>query len=134
MSLRDQFRQRGPNLQGRVLGWLGNQDYFWDLIDTPLTEHLNALIGDTVSLVLSLVAVESARQRLPALMDQFADVPRHHQASVIEVRLDRYFVPAVIGLLRDARGYRFGERVGQLLVRMAPSLTLGELDEALQAW
>jgi hypothetical protein len=147
VSLRDQFRQRGPNLQRRVLGRLGDQDYFWDLTDIPLIDHLNGLIGEpiatirtepslgpTVSSVLSLVAVESARQRLPALMDQFAGLPPHHQASVIEARPDRYFVPAVIELIRDARGYRFGERLGQLLVSIAPSLTLVELDQALQSW
>lgn len=45
-----------------------------------------------------------------------------------------YFVPAVLGFISEANGWRIGEQAGQLLVQHAPFLTVENLKAALTAW
>lgn len=144
VGLQDRFRHSSPFKQRRALGRLGHEDFFWDMTDTALIEHLNALVGEPIpadsaiseveATVLSTVAIESARSRLPALTAQFAALLPSQQAAVIDVRPDPYFVPAVIALVAGARNYRTGDRVGQLMVKMSPFLSLQDLDAALEGW
>lgn len=151
VGLRDRFRHSGPDRQQRALARLGHEDFLWDMTDAPLVDRLNALVGEPIPIkpaigkaepaigkteasVISMVAVESVRARLPALVDKFAGLLPQQQAGVIDARPAPYFVPAVIALLGRAGNYRFGEQVGQLVVKMAPFLTLADLAAALEAW
>lgn len=144
--LRDRFRHADPETQRRALGRLGDQDFFWDMADSPLVEQFNNLVSQRITTpsfdpldsrtaaAVSLVAIESVRERLPALEQQFNRLSPQQRVSVIEARPTPYFVQAVIELLRQAYSYRFGELVGQLLVAHAAFLTIDDLGAALAAW
>lgn len=146
MLLRDRFREATPECQRRALSRLGDLDVFWDMTDSALVEHLNNLAGQEfgppsseplkkrTATTISLVAIESVRDRLDQLEPQFNRLSPHQKADVIDARPGPYFVPAIIALLADARSYRFGESVGQLLVEHAAFLTIQDLESALQAW
>lgn len=116
------------------------------MADSALVEQFNNLVGQRITTqsidplhsrtaaTISLVAVESVRERLPALEQQFDRLSPQQRVSVIEARPTPYFVPAVVELLRQAYSYRFGELVGQLLVAHAAFLTIDDLGAALVAW
>jgi hypothetical protein len=146
VGLRERFRTVGSNVQRRALARLGDQDFFWDMLDGPLIEHLNALIGESpgspeheqlneaTASALALVAVDSVRLHLPALEEQLPQLPPIHLASVIAARPDPFFVPYIVNLLKRAMNWRFGEQVGRLLIAHAPMLTSDQLAEALRSW
>ena len=146
VPLRERFRTLGANAQRRALARLGDQDFFWDMLDGPLVEHLDALVGESpgspeyeqlnepTASALALVAVDSVRVRLPALEQQLSKLPPIHLASVIAVRPDPFFVPHIINLLASAMNWRFGEQVGRLLVLHAQMLTSDQLADALRNW
>lgn len=146
VGLRERFRTVGSNVQRRALARLGDQDFFWDMLDAPLVEHLNALVdeppgsseyeqlNEATASALALVAVPSVRLRLPALEEQLTKLSPVHLASVIAARSDPFFVPHIVDLLKRATNWRFGEQVGRLLIAHAPMLTSDQLAEALQNW
>lgn len=146
VGLRERFRTVGSNVQRRALARLGDQDFLWDMLDGPLIEHLNALIGESpgspeheqlneaTASALALVAVDSVRLQLPALEEQLTQLPPIHLASVIAARADPFFVPYIVNLLKRAMNWRFGEQVGRLLIAHAPMLTSDQLAEALRNW
>jgi hypothetical protein len=146
VGLRDRFRTADADVQRRALGRLGDQDFFWDMLDTSLVDQLNNLVAERITTpsfdhlaapsaaTLSLIAVESVREKLPALQQQMVVLAPLHVANVVEARPDPYFVPTVIDLLRRAHSFRFGEQVGELLTAHARFLTLDDLRAALQAW
>jgi hypothetical protein len=146
VGLRERFRTVGSNVQRRALARLGDQDFFWDMLDDALIEHLNALVGESPSSpeheqlneatasALALVAVDSVRLDLPALEEQLPQLPPIQLASVIAARPDPFFVPYIVNLLERAMNWRFGEQVGRLLVAHAPMLTSDQLAEALRKW
>jgi len=43
VGLRDRFRTADAHVQRRALGRLGDQDFFWDRLDTSLVDQLNNL-------------------------------------------------------------------------------------------
>lgn len=146
VALRDRFRTVAADVQRRALGRLGNQDFFWDMLDHSLVDQMNSLVAEAITTpeserlgaptaaTLSLVAVEEAREKLPALVQQNASLSLLHQANVAEARPNKYFVPTVIALLRRAYSFRFGEQVGALLIAHAGFLTTDDLAAALLAW
>lgn len=146
VRLRERFRTVSPNVQRRALARLGDQDFFWDMLDAPLVEHLNALVdqppgsseyeqlNEATASALALVAVDSVRQHLPALEEQLIKLSPVHLASVVAARSDRFFIPHIVDLLKRAMNWRFGEQVGRLLIAHGPMLTSDQLAEALQNW
>ncbi len=146
MALRERFRTASSNVQRRALARLGDQDFFWDMLDDPLIQHLNALVGESPSSseyeqlneatasALALVAIDSVRLHLPALEQHLERLSAIQLASVIAARPDPFFAPHVVDLLKRATNWRFGEQVGRLLIAHAPMLTIEQLAEALQNW
>ena len=144
VGLRDRFRHVNPEKQRRALARLGHEDFFWEMADEALTEMLNELVKDQIpsgtsmgeveAKVISMVALDSVRTRLPALVDQFEGLPPYQQADVVDARPHPYFAPTLAKLLQSAGSYRMGDRVGQIIVKMAPLLTLGDLAATLDAW
>ncbi|MEU6261721.1 hypothetical protein [Saccharopolyspora shandongensis] len=141
---------RFPRLEGdqkwRALARFGEQDFFWDNLDQAQREHLQTLVAnpitgeplkplpDRTATVLALVRSSYARERLPALETQFAELSTTQQMSVIKKRPDPYFVPTVLELLREARSWYTGGEAGQALVELGPYLTIDTLRTALKAW
>jgi hypothetical protein len=115
------------------------------MLDQPLLERLNSLIAQPIQTApyeslqtataetIGLVALDEVRRRLPALEAQFSSMSLLHRANVIASRIDPYFVPHLVELLRGAYNFRFGDHLGALLVAYAEVLTLSELADVLQA-
>ncbi len=129
----------------RVLARLGSLDVFWDMVDAPLAEQLDAMIKelDTVeegwllpesAAVLALVRDPSARAQLPSLAPRFDESIRADRLAIAAQHPSPYFVPQIIKDLRTAHSWRVGEQIGQVLLRHAEWLSLEELREALDAW
>lgn len=145
VARRDAFRTADGDAQRRALGRLGDQDYFWDMLDEPLLERLNSLVAQPIqtppyeslnpvtAATVGLVSLDDVRRRLPMLETQFLGMSEMHKANVIAARVHSYFVPHLTELLRRAYSWRFGDQLGALLVAYAEVLTLDDLAEALQA-
>ena len=145
VARRDTFRTADGEIQRRALGRLGDEDYFWDMIDESLSERLNYLVAEPIrtppyeslnsatTATVSLVALSNVRGRLPALEGQFFNMSEMHKANVIAARVDPYFVPHLLELLRRAYNWRFGDQLGALLIAYAGVLTLEDLAAALGA-
>lgn len=140
----DAFRTADADVQRRALSRLGDQDFFWDMLDQSLIDRLNSLVAQRIrtpsfdplqpatAATVALVSLDSVRAHLPALEQQFVGMSEMHRANVAAARPDRYFVPTVIELLRRAYSWRFGDQVGALLVAHAGMLALDDLTAALQ--
>jgi hypothetical protein len=146
-GLKSRFQPLDGGVQLRSLARLGDQDFFWDVVDQPLADRLNGLVsgavpvgaddampGELVS-VLALVRDERARNRLPGLEEHFNTLSFRRRMDVAAVRPDLYFVPTVIWCVTEAPGFRAAEEVGQLLVLPhGPFFTTEELRAVLTAW
>jgi hypothetical protein len=146
-GLKSRFQPLDSGVQLRALSRLGDQDFFWDVVDQPLAERLNGLISAAVPVgehdalpaelasVLALVRDVRARDHLPGLEQRFSTLAFRHRMDVAAVRPDRYFVPTVIWCVTEAPGFRDAEQVGQLLVMPhGPFYTMEELRAVLTAW
>ncbi|GAA3753019.1 hypothetical protein GCM10022225_42170 [Plantactinospora mayteni] len=142
---RDKFHVLGGGPQLRALTRLGDQDYFWGLVDEPLTERLREMLVAPapvaweplpvdVTASLALVRSPYVRERIPSLVTRFDALSTFHRMAVVEASPDPYFVPMVAALLKEAVNYRMGERAGRILVQHAPFLTVEALGAALAAW
>ncbi|WP_111167315.1 hypothetical protein [Spongiactinospora gelatinilytica] len=132
--------------QLRALVRLGDQDFFWNMVDRALTTRLREMVNKmpivadwdplpaTTTAVLAMVRSPYARERLPELETHFATLPWAHRLGVATVCPDPYFVPAVSQLIQEAGSWRSGEQAGRLLVQHAPFLTTEVLREVLGAW
>ena len=144
---RGSFQTLEVTPQLRAMARLGDQDYFWDMVDNALAERLqqallvipastpewSPLPPDAVS-CLALVRSSYARTRLPLLEQQFTSLPLPHRMNVVATAPAPYFADAVVGFISQANSYRVGEQAGQLLVRHAAFLTAETLTAALTAW
>ncbi|MDG4816519.1 hypothetical protein O7628_13530 [Micromonospora sp. WMMD956] len=141
----DKFHMLGGGPQLRALARLGDEDYFWSLVDESLTERLRELLVTPapatweplpVDVTASLALVRSlhVRERLPDLESRFNALSAFHRMSVVETSPDPYFVPTVVALLKEAGSYRTGERAGRILVQHAPFLSVEALRAALEEW
>lgn len=143
---RERFQVLGGAAQLRALARLGDQDFFWSAVDEPLATRLRDLVNQPVTAdeweplsplsatTFALARSPHARERLPALEQQFMSLTWTHRLSVTAARPDPYFVPAVIRLVQEAPSWRSGEQVGRLLVQYASFLTVETLQAALDAW
>jgi hypothetical protein len=144
---RERFQRLDGGTQLRAMARLGEQDYFWDLVDEGLADRLQQLVLELqvpaeqwdplplhVAAPLAVVRSDYARVRLPALEHRFNALAFMHRLNVVATAPAPYFVPAVIDFLRRAGSYRLGEEAGQLLVQHAPFLTVETLKTALTAW
>jgi hypothetical protein len=143
---REHLQRLDGETQLRALVRLGDQDYFWDIVDTPLAEKFQGLLSRDVTRAeweplridiagsLSMVSSSYARERLPVLEQRFAALPKLHQMNVVATRPHPYFVPAVLKFIEEAGSWRSGEQAGQLLVQHGPFLNGAELQSALAAW
>jgi len=143
---RDRFQVLDGGTQLRTLVRLGDQDYFWSIVDQALTTRLQGLLNTPVTIgewdplpidtaaSLALVRSQYARERLPILETRFGVLPQLHRMAVAATHPDPYFLPAVVACIKDAGGWRLGEQAGQLLVQHAPFLTVDTLGLALTEW
>jgi hypothetical protein len=144
---RDRFKRLSAGeVKLRAFGRLGDQDYFWDIVDTSVMDRLRHLLEAgtalppweplpiDVAVSVAMARSEYARERLPELEQLFKTLPPLHRANVVAVHPDPYFVPTVVGLVTDASTYRFGEQAGHILVRYAPFLDNASLRTALTNW
>jgi hypothetical protein len=78
-----------------------------------------------------MVAVESVRALLPAMVDEFAALLPQQRAAVINVRPDPYFGPAVIALLgRHRSPARHLDGVHVAMYRVQGTVALWRTGEA----
>lgn len=144
---REPFQKVDGAIQLRALARLGDQDYFWSLVDDPLAGRLQQMLLNLpitvqqwealpldVAINLAIVRSDYARARLPQLEQRFIALATTHRMNIVATAPAPYFVPAIIGFLREAWNYRTGEQVGQLLVQHSPFLTVNTLTAALTAW
>jgi hypothetical protein len=140
------FQQLEGEKQLRAFVRLGDEDYFWDIVDQPLAERLQGLLSafipiepweslrSDVAASFAMVRSDYARARLPELEERFAALEDTHRMNVVAVQPASYFVPAVLGFLQKAWSFRTGEQAGQLLVQHAPFLAIEDLQAALTNW
>ncbi|WP_200309404.1 hypothetical protein [Streptomyces adelaidensis] len=143
---RENFQTLDGEMQLRALTRLGDQDFFWEMVDEPLRERLQGLLTRNITaaaweplrsdIAASLTVVSSsyARERIPALEQRFADLPELHRMNVVAMRPHPYFVPVVLRFIAEAGSWRTGEQAGQLLVQHGVFLSIGDLRTALTAW
>ena len=144
---RASFQQLDGKMLLRALVRLGDQDYFWDIVDPSLAEKFDGLLKRPITTAeeweplrsdiaasLALVSSSYARTRLPVLEDRFKALPILHQMNVVAARSASYFVPSVLKFVEEAWSFRTGEQVGQLLVQHAAFLNMADLQSALDAW
>ncbi|RKT86346.1 hypothetical protein SAMN05421805_102242 [Saccharopolyspora antimicrobica] len=147
-SLVDRFRRVDSEVQVRALGRLGDQDYFWDMLDQPLVDRLDDLVsrsthgtepwaslpGD-VATMLAIVREPIARTRLPSLESLFEKLQPAHRAQVAAVSPAPYFARRIDDLLASAHSYRAAEDIGYtIVVPHGPYYSLEMLEEVLDAW
>lgn len=144
---RERFQRLDGEVQLRAMSRLGDQDYFWSLVDEALAERLQQLLLGLpvpvaqwdplpfhVAASLAIVRSDYARVRLPLLEQRFTALALLHRMNVVASAPAPYFVAAVLGFISEAGSYRVGEQAGQLLVQHAPFLTVETLKAALTAW
>ncbi|MDV6310005.1 hypothetical protein [Gordonia amicalis] len=141
----DRYRQADTDTQRRALSRLGDQDYFWTMLDDSLVAHVGGLVPQvpadpyealdpTTIAVLSLVGNTVAREHLPQLEQRFEQLGFPHRSSVMSDRPSAYFVPHIPALLRTAYNFRAGERAGEVLRIHSQYLTIPALQQSLSAW
>lgn len=144
---REPFQGLDGEVQLRAMARLGDQDYFWSLVDEPLAERLQQMLLGLpipaaswdalplhVAAYLAIVRSGYARTRLPQLEQRFTTLTLLHRMNVAASSPAPYFVPAVVGFIDEANSWRIGEQAGQLLLQHAPFLTVETLQDALTAW
>lgn len=143
----ERFQALEGHTQLRALARLGEQDYFWSIVNDSLALRLQdllnrpATVADTDPLPgfaaasLAMVRSRYVRDRLPALEARFGALPELHKVGVVAAaRPDPYFVPIVLQFIKNAGSFRMGEQAGQLLVQHAPFLTIDDLQSVLSDW
>ncbi|MGH8420788.1 MAG: hypothetical protein ACRER3_00340 [Pseudomonas fluorescens] len=145
-SQREQFQKLEGEMQLRALVRLGDQDYFWDIVDEALIERLEQLLETSltaasgaplradVAAQLAMVGGRYARDQLPILEEKFAALSEQRQMEAVAARPAAYFVSTVLNSIAEAGTYRDGEQAGQLLIQHAPFLTVSTLQSALTSW
>lgn len=144
---REPFQGLDGEVQLRAMARLGDEDYFWSLVDEPLAERLQQMLLGLpipaaswdalplhVAACLAIVRSHYARTRLPQLEQRFTTLTLLHRMNVAASAPAPYFVPAVVGFIDEANSWRIGEQAGQLLLQHAPFLTVEALEIALAAW
>ncbi|WP_130915508.1 hypothetical protein [Nocardia cyriacigeorgica] len=142
---RERFALSGSTVMLAALDRLGDQEYFWNLIDDSLAVRLQGLLGHQVPgaappgthgafFHLAVVRFALARQRLPELESLFDSLNLNDQIAICGAWPCRYFVPTVVDALRVASGWRVGEKVGATLLKHAPYLDANDLRTALSHW
>lgn len=143
---REQFQTLEGEAQLRALVRLGDQDFFWELVDEPLRARFQGLLTRPITAdaweplradiaaSLATVAISDVRERIPALEQRFSSLPKLHQMNVVSMRPHKYFVPVVIQYVKDAGSWRTGEQAGQLLVQHSFCLEIQDLRAALTSW
>jgi hypothetical protein len=151
--LRDLIRNNVERLRGesggvqiRTLGRLGGIDVFWESVDEPTRSRFEDLVRDmplpgqgkfdeNYATVLSLVAVDEIRSRIPTLQDRFTQLAVEDQADVIARRPSRYFASFVPKLLEKASSYQSAMFITeQAVIPCGRFLTMEQLNEALTHW
>ncbi|MGH8895449.1 MAG: hypothetical protein ACRDZ4_00155 [Egibacteraceae bacterium] len=139
----ERLRDLPGEIQIRTLGRLGDIDVFWELVDEPTRSRFEDLIkgmylpehgrlSQDYATVLSLVAVDVARSRIPALEERFSELADWHQVAVIARRPSQYFASLVPQLLEKAWDFRSAELIAeQIAIPCGRFLTAGQLKEAL---
>ncbi|MDA0639804.1 hypothetical protein [Nonomuraea ferruginea] len=132
--------------QLRALARLGDQDFFWSMVDQALATRLQEMVNRlsataewdplpaTTAAALALVRSQYARDRLPGLETRFTTLAWKHRLGVATVRPDPYFIPAVLRLIQEAGSWRSGEQAGRVLVQHAPFLTIDTLRDVMSKW
>ena len=140
------FQTANSEIQLRALARLGNQDFFWELVDQALAERLGKLLSTLACATpydqlpansiahIALVRFDNVRQRLPILENIFAKLDIFSKMSIVATHPDPYFVPTVINLLQQAFNFRIGKEVGEILLQYARFLTKEDLQSALENW
>lgn len=146
VAQREPFQQIDGQAQVRALIRMGDQDYFWDMVDGPLAERLDGLLTIPTDLApwdplpsdlavqFTILRSEQARRHLPRLATGFTTLGTLQQMSVAELAQSHFFVPTAVGAVKEAWSYRVGEQAGRILLQHATFLRVDDLRTALQAW
>jgi hypothetical protein len=145
-DLSSRFQPLEIGTQLRTVVRLGDQDFFWDMVDQALATRLNDALGGQLPIgqfdplptelaaQLALVRNENARQRLPILVRRFTTMEQMHRIGIAASHPDSYFIPAIITFMSEAGSWRTGEQVGQLAVQHGPFFTIETLRAVLTNW
>jgi hypothetical protein len=138
------FQLLAPGMQLRAVVRLGDEDVFWDMVQAPLAEQIDANLAaltypsDPIPELLSLFSLVRnplARTHLPILEKVYADLGTDRQAEIAAVHPDPYFLPVVSASMREADSFRGAERAcEQVVLPHAPMMTLEVLAEVLDGW
>ncbi|MGW2214131.1 hypothetical protein ACWCSD_04015 [Nonomuraea sp. NPDC001684] len=132
--------------QLRALVRLGDQDFFWSMVDQGLATRLQEMVAKlptaagweslppATASAFAVVRSPYARERMSGLETRFTELPWTHRLGVASVHPDPYFVPTAIQFIEEAGNWRSGEQAGRMLVQHAPFLTIETLREALNGW
>ncbi|MET8381686.1 hypothetical protein ABZV14_01635 [Streptosporangium canum] len=125
---------------------LGDQDFFWSMVDQALATRLQEMVSKlstpveweplppATAAAIALVRSPYARERLSVLETRFTELSWTHRLGVATMHPDPYFVSAVVQFIDEAGSWRTGEQAGRILVQYAPFLTIETLREALNGW
>jgi hypothetical protein len=146
-GLYPRFQPQSNGVHVRAVTRLGDQDFFWDMIEPPLAEQLDATLAKTpipgesaplpteTASLLALVRDANARARLPSLEKVYASVSLFHRATIAGAHPDTYFLPVAVESMRAVGSWRSAERFCELVIlphgRLMP---LGTLREVLESW
>lgn len=145
-GLRSRFELLEPGAHLRAVMRLGDEDFFWDLVETPLAQQLDANLsarkipaGPSLTpeemTLLSLVRTPVARTRLPILEKVYAGLEMMERAEIAGVHPHPYFLSVVSAAMREAGGWRTAERFCELVViPHAPLMSIDVLAEVLDGW
>ncbi|AEF43137.1 hypothetical protein [Hoyosella subflava] len=147
VDLSARFQPLDGATQLRALLRLGDQDFFWDMVDPALASRINEQLSQLpmaantweplpveTAAYLALIREDLARERLPILEQQYSTLAPLHRTNIAAAHPDRYFVPTVISSVKEAYSFRVGEQAGQLAVQHAPYLSVQDLKSVLVEW
>jgi hypothetical protein len=141
------FQPLSTGVHIRAVVRLGDQDFFWDMIEPPLAEQLDASLSATtipgesdplpqgaVSL-LSLVRDPNARAHMRSLEKVYASLGLFHRAEIAGAHPDPYFLPVAVESMRNVGSWRSAERFCELVILPhGPLMPLETLSEVLEGW
>ncbi|MFC4039879.1 hypothetical protein ACFO1B_15740 [Dactylosporangium siamense] len=141
------FQALTAPVQLRAVARLGDQDFFWDVIEPSLTDQLDATLSSVsvpsastsltteVAKLLSLVRHPGVRSRMPVLEASYNKLGLPHRAAIAAAAPDPHFLPVTIEAMQTAGDWRVAEQLCELLVvPYGPLMSAEVLRAVLEGW